>query len=433
MNESSQVTTEKRKRRDLPLLLFILYVTPLCVYLQSLFFATSNAWGAMYIIMLVGLMLINRTFSIQIGKLDSLFCLFMLIACFSSLRAGEYLYFMQAFLVFMFVWGYRKYDLETLYKYLDFLVYFGVICALACIIQKYWNGFYTDFVSRLFKVHELETIFRLGENKGNCGLMPQTSHAAGCILNAFFILMLKNNTNRKKLVLGVILTLGLLLTGKRAHLFMGAFVFFLSFFIGFEGSKEKKKFLTGVVAALALAGGLFAVAPLLPQDSSIVTGLNTIQEFDINDDETMHGRELLYAEAILMGKSAPLTGYGWGSFKKMVSYRGGNTDVHNIYLQLFAEQGVIVMALFIIAAIILVVSSIKILKKLRRIYPEYAKEVILTKLAFCFILFFYFYGLTGNGLYNVDFLIVLGLGVSILKSVQQVAKCKEYEIFYYHN
>lgn len=421
MNENHQVVTRKRNKRDLPLLLFILYVTPLCVYLQSLFFATTNAWGAMYIIMMAGLMLISGKFSMQAGRSDTLFFIFILVACYASLRAGEYLYFMQAFLVFIFVWGYRKYDLGTLYKYLNVLVAFGVICAFACIIQTFWNGFYTDFVSRLFKADELDIISRLGENKGKCGLMPQTANAASCILNAFFILMLKNNAIRKRIVLGVILAFGLLLTGKRAHLFMGAFVFFLSFFIGFEGRKAKKKLFAGMVAVLALVGGLFAVVPFLSQDSNFVMGLNTIQKFDLNDGEIMHGRELLYVEAILMGESAPLTGHGWGSFKKTVSYRGGNTDVHNIYLQLFAEQGIIVMTLFIIAAIVLVSSSIKVLKKLRRVCPEYSKEVILTKLAFYFILFFYLYGLTGNGLYNVECLLPLGLGVSILKRVNQVA------------
>ena len=419
MNETCQVSARKRSRRDLPLLLFILYVAPLCVYLQSLFFASTNAWAAIYIIILYVLMLNSGKYSMQIEKSDAPLFAFMIVACIASFRAGAYLYFMQALLVLMFVWGYTKYDLVTLYNYLEFLVVFGVICAFACIIQEFWNGFYTVFVSRLFKPHELETIFRLGEGTGNCGLMPQTSHTAGCILNAFYILMLKNNPRRKKVILGIILVLGLILTGKRAHLFMGLCVYFLSFFVGFERHKEMKKIIVGLVYALLLSVGLFAVAPHLPQDSSIASGLNTIKNFDINDAEIMHGRELLYAEAIIMGNSAPLTGHGWGSFKKTVDYHGGNTDVHNIYLQLFAEQGIIVLSLFIFAAVVIIFSSIKTLKKMRCVCSEYSKEVVLTKLAFCFILFFYLYGLTGNGIYNVDFLIVLGLGVSILKRVKQ--------------
>lgn len=410
-----------KNNKDLVLPLFILYVTPLCVYLQSLFFATTNAWTAIYIVMITGMMLTNRRFSVQVKSTDSLFFVFMLIACFSSIRAGEYLYFMQAFLVLLFVWGYTKYDIGLLYRYLDVIVYFGIACATACIIQEFWNGFYTEFVSRLFKAQVLETIFRLSENTGNCGLMPQTSHSAGCILNAFLILMFKNNPKNKKIVWGIILFLGLLLTGKRAHLFMGALVFFLSFFVGYEGKKEGNAIVKGSILAVALVGVLFIVMPFLPADNTITKGVNTIVNFDLDDEDIMHGRQLLYAEAVLMGNSAPLTGHGWGSFKKTVDYHGASTDAHNIYLQLYAEQGIIVAGIFVLSAIVLVYTNLKLLKKLRRKYPEHSKEVTLAKLSFCFLLFFYLYGLTGNGIYNVDFLIVLGLGVSIIKRVKQLA------------
>ena len=296
---------------------------------------------------------------------------------------------------------------------------FGVVCASSCIIQELWNGFYADFVSKLFKAQEVETIFRLEENMGKCGIMPQTSHTAGCILNAFFILMLKNNNLRRKVCFGTILVAGLLLTGKRAHLFMGMFVFFVSYFVGYDEKRKFGMFLKGGLVAIVLIVGIITIAPLLPQDSSIVTGLNTIRGFDINDDEVMHGREILYAEAIDMGNTAPLTGHGWGSFKKTVDYRGGNTDVHNIFLQLYAEQGIFVLAIFVIAAFILMSSLIKLLKKLRHRYPEHSVEIIMVKLSFCMMLFFYLYGLTGNTLYNIDFLIVLGLSISILKRVKQ--------------
>ena len=299
---------------------------------------------------------------------------------------------------------------------------FGVACALACIIQELWNGFYVEFVSKLFKAQELETIFRLEEDKGNCGIMPQTANAASCILNAFFILMFKNNSTRKKVFFWIILGLGLLLTGKRAHLFLGAFVYFISFFVGYKGLKEIKMLIVGAIAGGVLVTSFTIIAPFLPENSSIVTGLNTIREFDVNDDEIMHGRELLYAEAILMGNSAPLTGHGWGSFKKTVNYRGDSTDAHNIYLQLYAEQGAIVAVLFVIVAIVLFVTNVRALRALRHSYNQKSTEVRLAKMSFCFMFFFFLYGLTGNGLYNVECLLTLGLGVSILKRVKQVIK-----------
>lgn len=409
------------KRKDIVLQLFILYVTPLCVYLQSLFFATTNAWAAIYIALLVGLMLVSGRFSINVKKTDFLFFFFMIVACYSSFRAGAYLYFMQAFLVLMFVWGYTKYNINILNRYLDFLFVFGAACALACIIQELWNGFYTDIISHFFKSEEVDTILRLEENMGDCGLMPQTANAASCILNAIFILLLKDNPKKKKMIWGGILFLGLLLTGKRAHLFMGVFVFFLSFFVGFEGKRKTKKIFISVITATVIVGGILLITPFLPEDNTIVNGVNSVKHFNVNDEEVMHGRALLFTEAILMGNSAPITGHGWGSYKKSVKYLSTNTDAHNIYLQLYAELGIIIAGIFLLSAIILIVSNINVLKKLRQRYSEQSIEVTLARLSFCFILFFYLYGLTGNGLYNIECLITLALGVSILKKLQQIA------------
>lgn len=422
MNVNDNVKTDRRvlHNKDKVLTLFMLYVTPLCVYLQSMFFATTNIWAAAYITLLCGLMLKSGKFSLSVKKSDSLFFFFLLFACYASFRTEDgLLYFMQTFLIIFFVFGYTKYQISDLYRSLDILFVFGSICAVGCIIQELWNGFYTDIVAHLFKKEEVDVILRLEENMGDCGLMPQTASAASCIMNALYILLLKTNPKKKKIIWGCVLFLGLLLTGKRAHLFMGMFVLFLSFFVGFEGKRRTNKVIASVITAIVLVGGLLLITPFLPEDNTIVKGVNTFRHFDLEDEDVMHGRALLFTEAILMGNSAPLTGHGWGSYKKTVNYHGFNTDAHNIYLQLYAEVGLIVLSIFVIAAILLIINNVKTLRLLRHFLPEDSKEVVLARLAFSFILFFYLYGLSGNGLYNIECLITLALGVSILKKVQQ--------------
>lgn len=421
MNDNVKTDRRALHNKDKVLTLFMLYVSPLCIYLQSMFFATTNIWTAAYIALLCGLILISGKFSVGVNKYDFLFFLFLVFACYASLRTeGGLLYFMQTFLVIFFVFGYTKYQIRDLYRSLDIIFVFGCVCAVGCIIQELWNGFYTDIVAHLFKSEEVDVILRLEENMGDCGLMPQTASAASCIMNALYILLLKTNPKKKKIIWGCVLFLGLLLTGKRAHLFMGMFVFFLSFFVGFEGKRRTNKVIASVITAIVLVGGLLLITPFLPEDNTIVKGVNTFRHFDLEDEDVMHGRALLFNEAILMGNSAPLTGHGWGSYKKTVDYHGFNTDAHNIYLQLYAEVGLIILSIFVLAAVFIIINNIKTLKQLRRFLPENSQEVALARLAFCFILFFYLYGLSGNGLYNIECLITLALGVSILKKVQQV-------------
>ena len=406
-----------KKDSDIALKLFILYVTPLCVYLQSLFFATTNIWATLYIVIVCVYFFKNKGVKFQISSYDVLFFLFVIIIICATLGAGDYLSFLQYSLVLIFVFGYTKYSISCLYKYLDIILVFGLCCAIGCIIQEFWSGFHTLVVSKLFKSENFEVIKQLERNMGNSGIMPQTAYAAEFILNAGFILFFKEKTKTKKFTYGLILFIGLLLTGKRAHLFMGALVFFISFFIGYRGKKKTNKILYGVFSAFIVTTCLIFIKPLLPEDNTIVKGINTIINFDVNDEDIMHGREILYAEAIYMGNKAPLTGHGWGSFKKIVDYHGGSTDVHNIYLQLYAELGIIVLGIFTLCAILLVKKNIHVLKKARGIYGENSQEVKILKLAFCFICFFLLYGLTGNPLYNISFFIVLGLGVSMIKKV----------------
>lgn len=420
MSESGIGMIKHDNKSDIALKWFLLYVTPLCVYLQSLFFATTNIWAAGYIAIICLLFVTNGGIKFKLLGVDTLFGIFLIIVAFSSLGSGDYLYFLQTGLIILFVFGFTKYRLSTLYRYLDIFVVFGMFCAVGCILQELWPSFYTVLVSRLFKPEEIAVIEKLEVNMGNCGIMPQTSYAAEYILNAFLILSFKGYPKRKKLIWGIVLFIGILLTGKRAHLFMGALVYFLSFFVGFGGKKKTTKLLYGTIAASGIVVVLLFITPLLPADNTIVKGINTIRNFDFDDEDTMHGRQLLYADAIIMGNSAPLTGHGWGSFKKTVDYRGGSTDVHNIYLQLYAELGIIVLSLFVLSAILLMVKNIQLLKAVRKKFPEESMEVTIVKLAFCFLSFFFLYGLTGNPLYNISFFIVLGLGVSMIKRVDAI-------------
>lgn len=310
------------KDSDIPLKLFLLYMTPLCVYLQSLFFATTNIWDTLYILMVCVCFFKSKRVKFQISSYDVLFFLFVIIIICATLGASDYLSFLQYSLVLIFVFGYTKYNISCLYKYLDIILIFGLCCAIGCIIQEFWSGFHTLIVSKLFKTENFQVIKQLERNMDNCGIMPQTAYAAEFILNAGYVLFFKKNTKQKKIICGLILFIGLLLTGKRAHLFIGAFVFFMSFFIGYRGKKKTTKILYGIYSVFIVTTCLILLKPLLPEDNTIAKGINTIINFDVNDEDIMHGREILYAEAINMGNKVPLTGHGWGSFKKIVDYRG---------------------------------------------------------------------------------------------------------------
>jgi len=208
----------------------------------------------------------------------------------------------------------------------------------------------------------------------------------------------KNVRNKGfKVAFVVLMVVALLLTNKRAHiLFTGAGAF-LAYYI-YNSNKPAKR-ITKIVALLL---GILLAAYFLNYFMPNAFGfLQRFEESASGEGGITNGRYIVWGIASMFVGNNTVFGKGWFSF-----YHYYGAHVHNVYLQLFVETGVIGLSLFIVFFLNAYVKNILLLKESRRgfIYlPENAEKHLVISLIYQ--TFFLLYGITGTCLYEVPTLV----------------------------
>lgn len=402
------------------LFLFLLYVCPLCIYLQCLFFATTNVYATCYITLVSYILLKSGLRKKKdVPLILGLFLTLMLIL---MSFAQDWLGVIQTLLLIFFLYSKTSQDISGVKKYSTIILIVGVICAISCIIEILNFPLYVSVILPYFKPKVADAMQKLLLSAGASGIMPQTSHTAGVILNAFYVLVvLKSNTIHKiwRVLLCFLLIVGLFLTAKRAHLFFGIAVWLSSFIIISSNKKRVKNIIIITFIVAVSVPVLVSVAPKLGENNVLSNIIFSFKNMSKDKEDVMHGRDYLYEMAWKKVEENPFTGQGWGSFKKTVDYNGGATDVHNVYLQLWAENGIFVLALFVIMLISLIIRTIKSASYYGKFGVKYKSTTDLLRFSYCVQAFFLMYCFTGNCLYNIDFFSMYILAVSIMLSLNK--------------
>lgn len=127
------------------------------------------------------------------------------------------------------------------------------------------------------------------------------------------------------------------------------------------------------------------------------------------NNENTNGRLLLYTRAIELFQEVPWFGLGWGGYRANSGISG--YEVHNIYLQLLCETGIIGTMVFVFFFVLLILKTIKCIEILK---SENLKLYVFWLFFSLFCqLYFLSYGITGHPLYDFNF-ILYGFCASIV-------------------
>ena len=133
-----------------------------------------------------------------------------------------------------------------------------------------------------------------------------------------------------------------LLTGSRGGLLAVGGGLAVYIILAVPGWKNRLK--TGIAMALAAAMFWFVVMPLLPQETQERFTLERIEE------DKGSGRFVIWeaiADAMVVEDFSMLFGYGFGATEKIIATTGRvNTVAHNHWMQLWADQGLVGVAIF---------------------------------------------------------------------------------------
>ena len=206
-----------------------------------------------------------------------------------------------------------------------------------------------------------------------------------------------------KMINILIFFMALILTSKRAHFIFALAALLVVYFIV---NKQQKKIIS------------FRHIIIIFFVFIIIFVLNQIQDFNIlferllniGKDESSYARIDLWTYALKIFKEHPILGIGWGKFKyayfnafknMLIRSKYQLLNVHNVYIQLLAETGIIGFIFFIYNmlhtlynGVHLVINKCKSEKKLSQQDSPLVYAVLVQ-------IFFILYGFTGNCFYDI--------------------------------
>lgn len=292
-------------------------------------------------------------------------------------------------------------------------IYIGLFFAIGVFFQYLFPALYSSYVFPLFINTASEFIESSIVNEiGFSGFSPQTGNTAYLLLVCQSVLLAFKNYEgflKNKMYRNFILFLfmfAIFLTGKRMLSFISIIIFLTSFYF----SISKKNSFRNTILLIILFIGAGIAYQYFVQNIHQFTDNVYLRRFAISyisstdGSDITSGRSELYQKAWTLFEQEPIIGIGANNFPKM-SHMG--TSVHNTYLQVLCEEGVLRFPLFIVPLLIIFFKTMK----------EVLKKNITNSLSFLLLsLFlqelFILYSFTGNTFVNINNIILYFMGVS---------------------
>lgn len=251
-------------------------------------------------------------------------------------------------------------------------------------------------------------------------LMGLTSHySASGVFCAYGVIYyaaswLSSERKDRDLTMLLLMAVSLMMTQKRGPLLFAVATVAALYFLANRVSIEvMMKF--GLIAAAALIFLVLAMI-FLPDMQRV------LDRFSSDGGDVTSGRGDLFAYALELFNEHKLLGIGWGQYRFMPGSMG--LPVHNIYLQILAETGII-GSFFIFSGLFLtMIATIRNILTVKKNAPIQQKQSVSFPLLFSAAvqIFFLLYGLTGNPIYDMMGLYPYFLAIAVNESLMMEAK-----------
>jgi len=287
----------------------------------------------------------------------------------------------------------------------------------SAVIQLFPSGFRSSLAAGLSSAGKIK------------GFSTNPGFSAGYVIAGILALYAGSRHSirirRRDKILFVLLLLSLLMTRKRAPFLFLILTIAIIHILPERGTKRLKKIWTFLMIALVIIVLFFLLQDALGQITFLKRLVVSIQSFMEGDDITS-GRSKLSAWAVKLFLQNPVTGIGWGFYR--TTTRGNATllkylDVHNVYLQLLCETGLIGFIAFVTVFAV----SWNMTKKsycacISTENPVLRKWKTPLLFSFAFQTYFLLYCLTGNPLYDQFYQVLYSVSCSIAVAYRFVSR-----------
>lgn len=273
-----------------------------------------------------------------------------------------------------------------------FIIGSGLFCFVGILVQMLLPDFYYGFVLLFFSNSD-QIVSWYSNETGYAGFTYQLGVTAVIlILSLFFIISNYKIRDFRGMLLLVIVFVALFLTGKRSFAAMAIIIPLMI-------SSFKKGNIIKLSLFLSFLGIIgYCLFSFFVQNIDIFIDIPIVNRFAKSyigsqmGEDISTGRFDLYEIAYKEFSRSPIFGIGAGLFKKVTH---AYTDVHNAYLQVLCEQGIIGLILFIFPLLNILIDSIRQLRIASiKVMPYIECSVYLQ-------IFYILYSFTGNTLVDI--------------------------------
>lgn len=272
-----------------------------------------------------------------------------------------------------------------LYRLKKLIYFFSVIVLIGVMLQFLIGDTMNTVLRSLLRADSYEHLmWSYTVDKAYAGFSAYTVDAAYFCATLFgFVffekILQKSVTGRKKIVYYAVMILSIFcifLTSKRG-IAVALLIALIVTYLAWE--KVSAKTIIGIIILISLCGAILYV---LYDQNAIVHAF--FQRFDLADGDLTTGRGDIWKEA-LDGLQNDIFGMGTGS-----AYRIYDTGLHNIYLQLFYDHGIVGAGIYIVFFLY----NLRLAIKRKEPMQIYIQMLMLV------------YGMSGNPIYSNSFFIV---------------------------
>ena len=332
-----------------------------------------------------------------IKPVDLLVVIMLIALIFNNvdIKNGSYINTVATVSIFLF-YLVSKNDNRWMEIATNLLFYGGLFHAVASFILYLLPNVYMTYVMPLFVSFGYESTLQYCERKG-C--------AIGVALGAAFIRLTdrrfkgKPIMNKINIALTAFILFVLILTGKRAHCVFALVCLFAAYSV-YNSDKPKNR-LMKTLALIAVGGiALVLIVEIAPDAVPVIRRFIYMSQLE----DSSLGRNARMLLALNLFLQNALTGIGWNGFTYYYNATFGDwLNVHNVYLQLLCEEGLLFSLAFFAFFIVSFLHAWNALKQSRVQKLDGINESLLLYSVYIQA-FFLLYSLTGNPLYDAPFL-----------------------------
>lgn len=301
---------------------------------------------------------------------------------------------------------------KAFYVILAFALYYAVTLWIQVLLPEVYDKFLVLLPDKPREyVQKLEM-----EGTGYTGFTINPGFTAAHMIAGIFVIcagLYRSRLSGRKLAAGLsalaFLGLSLFMTGKRAPLLFLAVTLLVMAFIPLDKKTRSKWLKVAGISAVVLAVLVLVFQNLLRM-IPVFDRLFQSVEAMFSGEDVSSNRSRLYALAWQLAKEHPIFGIGWNQYRKATVGTVtviNELDVHNIYLQMLCETGIVGLVIVVIPMIGFFFATYKAVKyvftsrKLR--YREWKMPLLFSAAYQCYFLI---YGFTENPLYDHNYVLM---------------------------